>query len=128
MLLRAGWVVAIALSALVLGTSFAHVLGRRPKMRYDAELYLHLQTSLDVQWGPPAVGGFVEPAAVLAAVTARGSAVIVIVTPASAPAGWRPPSTSARRAKKAMISSGALPKVTFSRPPMPGPDRLGLGY
>ena len=25
------------------------------------------------------------------------------------------------RAKKAMISSGALPKVTFSRPPMPGP-------
>ena len=30
---------------------------------------------------------------------------------------WRPSS----RAKKAMISSGALPKVTFSRPPMPGP-------
>ena len=30
---------------------------------------------------------------------------------------WSPSS----RAKKAMISSGALPKVTFSRPPMPGP-------
>ncbi len=26
------------------------------------------------------------------------------------------------RAKRAMISSGALPKVTLSRPPMPGPD------
>ena len=38
---------------------------------------------------------------------------------------WRPSS----RAKKAMISSGALPNVTFRRPPMPGPglgrDRLG---
>ena len=26
-------------------------------------------------------------------------------------------------AKKAMISSGALPNVTFSSPPMPGPER-----
>ena len=26
-------------------------------------------------------------------------------------------------AKRAMISSGALPKVTLSRPPMPGPER-----
>ena len=30
------------------------------------------------------------------------------------------PSPSANRA---MISSGALPKVTFSSPPMPGPER-----
>ena len=29
-------------------------------------------------------------------------------------------------AKKAMISSGALPKVTFSRPPMPGPVRAAM--
>ena len=29
-------------------------------------------------------------------------------------------------AKKAMISSGALPKVTFSRPPMPGPVRAAI--
>ena len=28
-----------------------------------------------------------------------------------------------RSAKKAMISSGALPNVTLSRPPMPGPER-----
>jgi hypothetical protein len=33
------------------------------------------------------------------------------------------PSTSA---KKAMISSGALPKVTFSRPPIPGPVRAAI--
>ena len=32
---------------------------------------------------------------------------------------WSPSS----RAKNAMISSGALPKVTLSRPPMPGPLR-----
>ena len=31
---------------------------------------------------------------------------------------WRP----ALRANRAMISSGALPNVTFSRPPIPGPD------
>ena len=30
---------------------------------------------------------------------------------------WRPSCS----AKKAMISSGALPKVTFRKPPMPGP-------
>lgn len=32
---------------------------------------------------------------------------------------WRP----SRSAKKAMISSGAFPKVTFSKPAIPGPDR-----
>ena len=32
---------------------------------------------------------------------------------------WRP----LPRAKRAMISSGALPKVTFRRPPIPGPER-----
>ncbi len=35
---------------------------------------------------------------------------------------WRP----SIRAKKAMISSGALPNVTFSRPPIPGPVRLAI--
>ena len=34
---------------------------------------------------------------------------------------WRPFSS----AKKAMISSGALPNVTFRNPPMPGPVRVG---
>ena len=32
---------------------------------------------------------------------------------------WRP----SFKAKKAMISSGALPKVTLRKPPMPGPER-----
>jgi hypothetical protein len=27
-------------------------------------------------------------------------------------------------AKNAMISSGALPNVTFKKPPMPGPERV----
>ncbi len=31
---------------------------------------------------------------------------------------WRPASS----ANRAMISSGAFPKVTFSSPPIPGPD------
>ena len=35
---------------------------------------------------------------------------------------WRP----SIRAKKAMISSGALPNVTFRRPPMPGPGRAAI--
>ena len=35
---------------------------------------------------------------------------------------WRPSIS----AKKAMISSGALPNVTFSRPPMPGPVRAAI--
>ena len=35
---------------------------------------------------------------------------------------WRP----SMSAKKAMISSGALPKVTFRRPPMPGPVRAAI--
>ena len=32
----------------------------------------------------------------------------------------------ASRAKKAMISSGAFPNVTFSSPPMPGPVRAAI--
>ena len=35
---------------------------------------------------------------------------------------WRPSIS----AKKAMISSGALPNVTLSRPPMPGPVRAAI--
>ncbi len=36
------------------------------KMQYDAALYLTLQKSLYVQWGPPHVGGMLEPLAVVA--------------------------------------------------------------
>jgi hypothetical protein len=35
-------------------------------MQYDGALYATLQRTLYVQWGPPNVGGFLEPAAIFA--------------------------------------------------------------
>ena len=58
--------VAILLVALTAGLALAHVLEQSAKMQYDAALYITLQKSLYVQWGPPQVGGFVEPAAIAA--------------------------------------------------------------
>ncbi len=57
---------AIVLLALVMGLAFAHVLEQPAKLQYDALLYLTLQKSLYVQWGPPHIGGFLEPLAVAA--------------------------------------------------------------
>lgn len=54
------------LVALVMGMAFAHVLERPSKMQYDAYFYITLQRSLYVQWGPPQIGGFLEPAAIAA--------------------------------------------------------------
>ena len=54
------------LVALVMGLAFAHVLERPAKMQYDAAAYIALQKSLYVQWGPPQLGGFLEPAAIVA--------------------------------------------------------------
>ena len=59
-------VVAPTLVALALGTSFAHVLESPAKLTYDGTLYLRLQTSLYARWGPPGVGGFLEPVALVA--------------------------------------------------------------
>jgi hypothetical protein len=59
--------IALLLVALLMGTSFAHVLELPAKMQYDGPLYVTLQKSLYVEWGPPNVGGFLEPAAILAA-------------------------------------------------------------
>lgn len=56
----------LTLVALALGTSFAHVLEWPAKLRYDAAQYSKLQTSLYVKWGPPNIGGWLEPAAILA--------------------------------------------------------------
>lgn len=56
----------LVLVALLMGTSFAHVLELPAKMQYDGPLYVTLQKSLYVTWGPPNVGGFLEPAAILA--------------------------------------------------------------
>ena len=58
--------VALILVALTLGTSFCHVLEMPAKLGYDGGLYVTLQTTLYAHFGPPGVGGFVEPAAILA--------------------------------------------------------------
>lgn len=59
-------IITLTLVALVMGTSFAHVLEWPAKLQYDGELYLRLQTSLYSHWGPPSPTGFLEPAAVIA--------------------------------------------------------------
>ena len=59
-------VVTTTVTALLLGTSFAHVLEWPAKLKYEGALYVQLQTSLYVHWGPPSIGGFIEPAAILA--------------------------------------------------------------
>jgi hypothetical protein len=56
----------ILLVALLSGLAFAHVLEQSAKMQYDAVLYITLQRTLYVQWGPPHVGGFLEPLAIAA--------------------------------------------------------------
>ena len=55
---------AILLVALLTGLAFAHVLEQPAKMQYDAALYITLQKSLYVQWGPPHIGGLLEPLAI----------------------------------------------------------------
>jgi hypothetical protein len=59
---------ALTLTALTLGLSFAHVLEMPAKLAYPPDLYVALQNSLYVSFGPPGVGAFVEPGAILAAV------------------------------------------------------------
>ena len=54
------------LVALLSGLAFAHVLELPAKMQYDATLYITLQKSLYVQWGPPHIGGVLEPSAITA--------------------------------------------------------------
>ncbi len=55
---------ATLLVALVCGLAFAHVLEAPAKLAYPARLYIELQKSLYVQWGPPQIGGFLEPIAI----------------------------------------------------------------
>ena len=61
-------VLAAVLVALVLATTFAHVLELPAKLGYDAPLYVQLQTSLYQQWAPPNPAGFLEPAAIVVVV------------------------------------------------------------
>jgi len=60
--------VTVLLVALLQGLAFAHVLERPAKMQYDGALYLKLQQTLYVAWGPPNVGAFLEPAAIVATI------------------------------------------------------------
>ncbi|MGB3353460.1 MAG: hypothetical protein WBB00_11875 [Mycobacterium sp.] len=56
----------ILLVALLTGLAFAHVLEQPAKMQYGPDLYIGLQQSLYVQWGPPNIGGVLEPMAIAA--------------------------------------------------------------
>jgi hypothetical protein len=64
--MRTWSIVTLTLVALVLGTSFAHVLQWPAKLQYDGALYTQLHTSLYRYWGPPSATGYMEPAAILA--------------------------------------------------------------
>jgi uncharacterized membrane protein len=66
MLIKTLRFVTILLVALLLGLAFAHVLERPAKMLYDAAFYLTIQKTLYVDWGPPNIGGILEPAAIFA--------------------------------------------------------------
>lgn len=66
MTLRLLRLATILLVALLAGLAFAHVLEQPAKMQYDAVLYLTLQKSLYAQWGPPHIGGVLEPLAIAA--------------------------------------------------------------
>ncbi|WP_157205025.1 hypothetical protein [Methylomonas methanica] len=65
MLIKIWRFLTILLVALLLGLAFAHVLERPAKMLYDAALYLTIQKTLYFAWGPPHIGGILEPAAIL---------------------------------------------------------------
>jgi hypothetical protein len=58
--------ITLMLAALTAGMSFARVLERTAKMRYDAALYGAVQKTLYEQWRPPNIGSLVEIAAIVA--------------------------------------------------------------
>src|ERR1044072_1262693 len=66
MFLRIWRFITLILVALLMGMTFAHVLELPAKMQYDGALYVTLQKSLYVEWGPANFGGFLEPGAILA--------------------------------------------------------------
>lgn len=68
MLIKSWRFITLLLVALLTGLAFAHVLERPAKMLYDAALYVTVQKTLYVAWGPPNVGGILEPTAILATI------------------------------------------------------------
>jgi hypothetical protein len=82
MALRIWRFITLILAALLVGTSFAHTLELPAKMQYSASLYITLQKTLYMAWGPPSIGGFLEPAAILSI------AVLAYLTRKRRPAWW----------------------------------------
>jgi Domain of unknown function (DUF1772) len=82
MFLRTWRFITITLTALLMGSSFCHVLESPAKMQYPAELYLALHRTLYMAFGPPNIGAFIEIDAILAAVT------LVFLTRKRRPAFW----------------------------------------
>jgi hypothetical protein len=58
--------ITLLLVTLTLGLSFAHTLEMPAKLEYDGPLYVTVQQTLYRWWGPPLVGAFLEPSAILA--------------------------------------------------------------
>jgi hypothetical protein len=67
MLLKFWFLLTLLLSALLLGTTFAHVLEIPAKLKYDAPMWTHLQQTL--YWAFAWIGGPVELAAIVASAT-----------------------------------------------------------
>jgi hypothetical protein len=65
-LVRGLRVVALVAVALLTGLAFAHLLEQPAKLHYDPTLYLTLQKTLYAAWGTPHLGGWIEPAAIVA--------------------------------------------------------------
>jgi Domain of unknown function (DUF1772) len=60
--------ITIILAALVTGMAFCHALELPAKMQYPASLYITVQNSLYVAFGPPNIGAFIEFAAPISAI------------------------------------------------------------
>src|SRR5450755_1418234 len=101
---------ALMLAALTAGMTFAHVLERPAKMRYDAALYGTLQKTLYAYWGPPNVGALIEITAIAATlglawlVSDRASALWMTAGAATARVPDRV--LRARRARQQGLSRG----------------------
>jgi hypothetical protein len=63
MLLKFWFLLTLLLTALLLGTTFAHTLEILAKLKYDASLWTHLQQTL--YWAFAWIGGPIELAAIL---------------------------------------------------------------
>jgi hypothetical protein len=82
MLIRTWRFITLVLTALLMGTTFCHVLEMPAKMHYSPSLYLTLHRSLYAAFGPPGPGPFIEIGAILAAI------VLVFLVRNLRPAIW----------------------------------------